>query len=417
MNRYAHIDALCAVAMLLAIFSNITLGIIPGALGLTPIFTVAGFLITFYALRERDNTREFDKAGFATRRLMKISPPFVLLIGVPTLFYKGTGGEVDDIDFVGQVFSYYNLQLMYRQDPVLPGSEAIWGLSVVMQFYLFFLLVWPLFVGSENYYRHMVKLSLSLVVGSALLRIVLTLTGAETSRIAFAPDTRAEALFVGVYAALWYHRYRKDEMVLGKELHARHYAPSRGLNEGRTIPLLGTNSLLFLCLGGFFLPFLLDWEVLTHTLHYSLQAWATAGFILWGLVASREALGQKIYMALLAKPIQILGRGNYSIYLVHGTVAAYIIPLLDGYPTYVKVSLALAASVAVGMLAFTLIELPAQNIKRRFLTSTWRKREAAAAAPPEFTRRARRQLEKKWRSQYVFIQSSSQAAQRSSTTF
>lgn len=414
MNRYAHIDAICAFAMLIAVFTNIAFGITPGALGMTPIFTVAGFLITFYALKERDHTGTFDMAGFATRRLMKISPPFVLLIGVPTLFYTSGGGDVDDIDFVGQVVSYYNFQLMYRQDPVLPGSEAIWGLSVVMQFYLFFLLVWPLLVGSENYYRHMVKLCLAIVFGSAVLRVVLLISGASEERIGFGTDARAEALFVGVFAALWYHRYRNDEMVLGREIQGRRYSVDLELNDGRTIPLLSKNWVPLTCLAAFTLPFFLEIHALEQTLNYTLQAWSTAGFILWGLVAARQPLGQRIYMALLAKPIQVLGRANYSIYLVHGTVAALVLPQLTSYPAYVRVSLALIASVLVGMVAFSLIELPAQYIKRRFLTATWRKREAAAAAPPEFTRRARRQLEKKWRSQYVFIQSSSQAAQRNS---
>lgn len=178
--------------MLIAVFTNISFGITPGALGMTPLFTVAGFLITFYALKERDHTGTFDMAGFATRRLMKISPPFVLLIGVPTLFYTSGGGDVDDIDFVGQVVSYYNFQLMYRQDPVLPGSEAIWGLSVVMQFYLFFLLVWPLLVGSENYYRHMVKLCLAIVFGSAVLRVVLLISGASEEHVLGSEPTHAQ---------------------------------------------------------------------------------------------------------------------------------------------------------------------------------------------------------------------------------
>ena len=378
MNRYAHIDAMRAFAVLLVVFSHAGLSFVPGGSGVTIFFAISGFIITYLILRERDKTGGFDVAGFDIRRLLKIAPPLLLAIVLPTAIYWLRGGAVNLLDFLGQVFFFFNLRYLDSEITVLPGTHVMWSLSIEEQFYLIFALIWLFMVRWERYRKSLVVLGALVITYSSLARWVLHESGASTDRIYFGTDTRVEAIAIGMLTALWYHRYANDEMVRGRDVSQHRYRSGSLVQGGRTIPLLGRNWVFFAALGLYLITLIIRDDLFRDTLRYSLQAWAASVLMLWGLVGSRQPLGDAIHRLLAWKPLQIIGLSSYSIYLVHDVLNKMIEPYLHGWSTLAQVALLVPLGLGAGVLMYLLIEIPVQKFKDRHFASSWKKQEQAA---------------------------------------
>lgn len=380
MNRYAHIDAMRAFAVLLVVFSHAGLKFVPGGSGVTIFFAISGFIITYLLLRERDKTGRFDVAGFYIRRLLKIAPPLILVIVIPTLVYWAMGGTIDSLDFMGQVFFFFNLRYLDSQITVLPGSHVMWSLSIEEQFYLIFAIIWLFMVRWRNYRNALTLLGLAVILYSSLSRWVLFDAGATSDRIYFGTDTRIEAITIGMLTALWYHRYSDDEMVRGRHLEGRHYMPSGGLtSDGYTIPLLGRNWVLFTAVGVYLMTLVIRDATFRETIRYSLQAWSASAIMLWGLVASRQPLGATIHRWLAWRPLQLIGLSSYSIYLVHDILYKAIEGHLEALPVAAQVGILVPPGVIAGVLIYLIVEVPVQRFKERRFSANWKKPKSAHA--------------------------------------
>lgn len=373
MNRYAHIDAMRAFAVLLVVFSHAGLKFVPGGSGVTIFFAISGFIITYLLLRERDKTGRFDIVGFYIRRLLKIGPPLVLVIVLPTFGYKALGGDVNPIDFMGQVFFFFNLRYLDSEITVLPGSHVMWSLSIEEQFYLIFAIIWLFMVRWSNYQKALTILGIAVILYSSISRFVLFESGATSSRIYFGTDTRIEAIAIGMLTALWYHRYSEEEVVLGRYAQGRHYIPSGKItDDGYTIPILGRNWVLFTALGVYVMTLVIREDAFRDTLRYSLQAWSASFIMLWGLVASRQPLGESIHRLLAWRPLQLLGLSSYSIYLVHDVLYKAFEPYLRGLPMAAQIALLVPVGIGVGILIYVSIEIPVQQFKDRWFGASWK---------------------------------------------
>ena len=100
--------------------------------------------------------------------------------------------------------------------------------------------------------------------------------------------------------------------------------------------------------------------------------------MLWGLVGSRQPLGDAIHRLLAWKPLQIIGLSSYSIYLVHDVLNKMIEPYLHGWSTLAQVALLVPLGLGAGVLMYLLIEIPVQKFKDRHFASSWKKQEQAA---------------------------------------
>ena len=140
-SRFQHIDAMRAFAVALVVFSHAGLTFVPGGSGVTVFFCISGFWITYTMLRERERTGGFDWGGFYFRRAVKLAPPLVLIIVIPTLIYS-LFHRIDWLDFLGQVFFFFNWRYTDSEVLVMPGSVVTWSLSIEEQFYLVIALVW-----------------------------------------------------------------------------------------------------------------------------------------------------------------------------------------------------------------------------------------------------------------------------------
>src|SRR3954469_19419128 len=84
-NRFAHIDAMRAVAVGLVVVAHAGLDrVVPGGSGVTIFFSISGFIITYLVLRERDSAGGFAVGHFYLRRALKLGPPLVVIVFIPT---------------------------------------------------------------------------------------------------------------------------------------------------------------------------------------------------------------------------------------------------------------------------------------------------------------------------------------------
>ncbi len=376
MNRYAHIDALRAFAVLLVVFAHAGLTFVPGGSGVTIFFVISGFIITFLLLREREKTGGFDIFGFYLRRLIKIVPPLALVVIVPTLIYMALGGSIDVLDFLGQIFFFINWRYLDSQISVLPGTHVTWSLSIEEQFYLVFALIWLFAVKSRHYLKIVVGIAVVAIVYSMLARFFLFLDGASTDRIYFGTDTRVEAIAVGTLVAVWFFTHRSSESVLGKPLAGRRYAHQ--LQE-RTVPMLGRDWVMILAVAMYLFSLVYRDELFRETLRYTLQAVAAALMVLWGQVASRQGLGNLVMSILQWRFLQVLGLSSYSIYLVHDVLYKLLEPHLHFLPKPLLVLVLVAIGLAAGILLWKVVEVPALAWKDRHFASANTKSEMAAA--------------------------------------
>ncbi|MFW0108064.1 acyltransferase family protein [Rothia sp. P7181] len=369
MNRYAHIDAMRAFAVLLVVFSHAGLSFVPGGSGVTIFFVISGFIITFLLLREREQTGGFDVNGFYMRRLIKIFPPMLLALIIPTLIYMSLGGKIDIIDFLGQIFFFFNWRYLDSQVTVLPGSVVTWSLSIEEQFYLVFALIWLFAVKSKHYKKIVAGIASTAIVYSICSRIYLSLHHATGDRIYFGTGTRVEAIALGTLVALWFFTYRNTPAVQGRPVVGTRFRNTRRIRDGRTVPLMGRNTIVILAVLLYLVSLLIRDEFFRQTIRYTIQAIAAAMMILWGQVAIREKLGDQLMHILRWKGLQLLGLASYSIYISHDVLYHFLEPHLGMLPRPVLVLTLVASGLTLGILMYRCIEVPALRYKDRHFAS------------------------------------------------
>ena len=109
---------------------------------MTIFFTISGFIITTLLLTEWRRFGKFDIRGFYTRRAIKIVPPMVIAVVVPTFIFAITGGAINWSAFMGQMFFITTGSSPAEGILSISGTSVVWSLSIEEQFYLLFALIW-----------------------------------------------------------------------------------------------------------------------------------------------------------------------------------------------------------------------------------------------------------------------------------
>ncbi|WP_028050864.1 acyltransferase [Cellulomonas sp. URHD0024] len=351
-GRYEHIDALRALAVMLVVVAHAGLGgVVPGGSGVTIFFAISGFIITHILLTEREKTGAFSVSDFYLRRLLKLAPPFLLLIAVPTLLWAITN-PLDWGAFASQVFFTFNWVYMHGLPAVLPGSPVVWSLAIEEQFYIAFALIW---LGAVLLRRHLMFLSIAAgatIVGSLTIRILLVSSDGALGahrRIYYGTDTRADGIAFGILAAVLFALSRRGRL------------PARV----RTAVASGWAPAFALVL--YLASLVIRDEWFRETLRYTFQAAAAAAVILYGLERRdgrvREALGRVAGIRI----VQVIGLASYSIYLIHLVVDVALRPLLAGWPTALAFGVSVVSGVAIGVAVWAWLERPVEAFKRRLM--------------------------------------------------
>ncbi|NUU16851.1 acyltransferase [Cellulomonas humilata] len=362
-GRYEHIDALRAVAVLLVVVAHAGLGaVVPGGSGVTIFFAISGFIITHILLVERERTGRFSLSDFYLRRLLKLAPPFLLIIAIPTLIYA-LWRPIDWGAFGSQVFFAFNWVYMQGPALVLPGSAVVWSLAIEEQFYIAFALIWLCAGLLRRRLVFLTAIALTTVVGALVLRLVIvagTTPELAHRRIYYGTDTRVDGIACGILAAVVFALLRQQQV--GPRLRAA---------IGSTwVPVAA--AVLYLAS----LTIRDPW--FRETFRYTFQAVATAAVILYGLERQDGRFRQVFGAVVGARPVQIIGLASYSIYLVHLVAGHALRPLTQGWPFPARFVLTASVGVALGVAVWHFLERPVEAYKAALMA---RRRRARAPEP------------------------------------
>lgn len=207
------LDGLRVLAILAVLVYHANPSWLPGGyFGVIVFFVITGYLTTLSIEREIGRTGRLDYPRFVLRRVTRLLPSMLAVVGVttllcvflaPNLLPKVKSDAVPALLFVENVF-YIVRNVSYFANAGLPSPLThFWYLGVVMQFYV----IWPLvLLGMRKVVRSR-RTACSAVgilsVASAVLMAVLYDPAGDTARIYYGPDTRAAELLLGALAALW----------------------------------------------------------------------------------------------------------------------------------------------------------------------------------------------------------------------
>jgi peptidoglycan/LPS O-acetylase OafA/YrhL len=346
-SRFAHIDALRAFAVLLVVVAHAGLGsIVPGGSGVTIFFAISGFIITFLLLRERDKTGGFSARSFYRRRAVKIVPPLVLIIVLPTLVYA-LFAPVDPVVVLAQIFFVFNWVYLAGAGGALPGSGVVWSLSIEEQFYLVFAVIWLLTVRSRHWRRIITACAAVGIVYSLAARMLLASDPEMSRRIYYGSDTRLDGIAWGVLAAIAYHLWQE-----------------RGSIRNGWTRLLGSDWSFLGAIVLYAASLLIRDEIFRDTFRFSFQSVATCLVILYGLLPGQSALRSFFYSVSATRLVSLIGLASYSIYLVH-LVLNNAVRDLVALPQFVEVVVLATLGIAAGILVYRTVEVPVHRWNAR----------------------------------------------------
>lgn len=347
-NRFAHIDAMRAFAVALVIFEHAGFNKVPGDAGVTVFFTISGFIITYVLLRERDRTNGFAAGGFYLRRILKLGPPFLVAILLPTLVYA-IWHPVSWLAVGSQVFFSYNWVQVFATPAslqVLPGSDVVWSLAVEEQFYIVFAVVWLFLVRRTNWRRTLAFLCVAAIAVSVSLRLWIMISGAyELGRehLLRGTDARMDAIAWGVLAAL-----------------AFHYCQTNG---AKWLGIFSRNSAPMIALAVFVAVLAIPSEWIG--LRMTLQPLCAVAVILWGLLPNGTRFQDSVYRMVSWGWVQFIGLASYSLYIAHDVVMAPLRGVLAGWPLPISGALVLICGTAVGVAVYLAVEKPVMAWRQR----------------------------------------------------
>lgn len=149
-----YIDGARGIAIAFVVLSHAGLGkIIPGKFGVTLFFFLSGYLITRLLLAEMQEKGRIDFGSFYLRRLFRLYPALLVMIGCSVIATKIMQYTLPLKDIWASLFYYTNYYIGWFRTPVEdPGRilDILWSLSVEEHFYLGFPLLLQFFLKAAT---------------------------------------------------------------------------------------------------------------------------------------------------------------------------------------------------------------------------------------------------------------------------
>jgi len=323
--RLKYIDGLRAFAVLAVVLAHHSVYLVPTAFGVTLFFVISGFVITRLLLKEHAIVGGFRVKAFFARRALKILPPFIVAISLPTflLWHKE---HFDSMAVFSQHFFFYNWYQIFNLNiaapkpsgnAVLQGSQVVWSLAVEEQFYILVALLWFLLSRKLDAVRSLRITFLVAFFGSVLIRAWIAnfgefeRSGAEiVARIIWGTDCRLSGIALGGLLAI---------SVSGAKplISQSNWLLTQIQKYSRTFFVIG------LCL----IPITyLTHKVMNQTFSdiFDLTFQELAAYLLIATGLTQKGWPHAIRRMVEAKPIQLIGIASYSIYLVHFPFKRYV---------------------------------------------------------------------------------------------
>jgi peptidoglycan/LPS O-acetylase OafA/YrhL len=362
-RRLPYLDGIRAIAVLVVVLFHAGVSWVGGGLlGVDVFFVLSGFLITSLLCTEFVAEATVRLGAFWARRARRLLPAlFILLLGVSAYAYFFSS-TVDVASVRGDAFStlfyFSNWHFILSDQGYFVQSASpspllhTWSLAVEEQYYL----LWPLV--ALFVLRRWRRPGLAVVAGvgalaSAGLMAALYHAGVSIDRLYYGTDTRVQALLVGSFLGV---------ISSGRTWRAfdpRWARTPRGRATGILLAVVGCLGLLWawhalqgqdpmLYQGGFLLVAVFAAAVIT-----SVMSWPTSALAL----------------VLSIRPLVLLGRISYGVYLYHWPLFLVIDQAHTGLQGFPLLVVRLAATFAAAYLSWRFVEEPIR--RGRWLTS-WR---------------------------------------------
>jgi len=361
------LDGVRALAVLAVLADHAGVPGLPGGfIGVDVFFVLSGFLITSLLLDEQRRTGRVDLAAFWARRARRLLPAaavMVLTVGVCQQLFapdSTAGLRGDALAALGWVanwrFAYQGTDY-FSQGGTASPLQHTWSLGVEEQYYL----IWPLILlavtvliarrsGRAGVHRRAAadgqRRALAVVAGtlaavSALEAVVLA-GHASLGRVYFATDTRAQALLIGALAACVFARYWPSG----------HRSRPQWTPRGRVI--IGAVSITGLAV----------LAVIAHRATGSTAEFHHGLLTAVAFAAAAVIVGVTLYQdgmlarALTVRPLVVLGRISYGVYLWHWPVFLALDGARTGLSGLPLLILRCLITLAAASASWVLIEVP-----------------------------------------------------------
>jgi peptidoglycan/LPS O-acetylase OafA/YrhL len=289
------LDGIRAIAVSLVFYAHSGLErFIPGGLGVTIFFVLSGFLITTLMRIEYGKRGHIGFGSFYLRRLIRLMPPLVIVVGVAWLLSSlgVIDGRFSLAGLLSALFYFGNYHVIAQDFAGMPGGMGIvWSLAIEEHYYL----LYPPLAALLLHWRRPAAsvMVLALLCAAVLLwRYWLVLHDANLNYIMMATDTRVDAILIGCALALGLNPWLD---------------PLPAKRPGLQWFLAATSVIVLI------FTFVYRDEFFRLTLRYTLQSLAIA-VLLYLAVAHHD---RSPFRWLGARPLVYIGSISYSIYLSH----------------------------------------------------------------------------------------------------
>lgn len=338
------LDGLRAISIALVVVSHFGLhAVVPGGLGVTVFFFVSGFIITRLILLEYARDGHVSLGNFYLRRVVRLSPALLVYVALSVAIFVLAGWKFNGIEVLAAIFywaNYYHIFFRFTGVPDFGSPLLIlWSLAVEEHFYMFF----PFFLLALRYEkRRLLWFSGAILVVCIVWRLWLVfgigIDSLPKDRIYKATDTRLDSILYGVFLSIliW--------------------------NRKAGISLLQHRGAFIAGVSTIFLTLVVRTDEFRESVRYSLQGLAMIP-IVYGLVFDDRL--SKLRSILETRPMVLVGRWSYSLYLYHWLAVCAADSLVATKFSFNWIVVAFGLS-ATGMLfSYYAVEMPFMGLRRR----------------------------------------------------
>ena len=317
-----------------------------GFLGVSTFFTLSGFLITALLLVERETTGEVSLRDFWGRRARRLLPAALAAMALATLFvaFAGSAEQVRGLrgDIAASLLYLANWHFVLESQSYgdlfsIDPSPLLhfWSLAIEEQVYVVYPLIIAALTGAAHRSREMLLGVLGLAATVSLL--IQAEAGFDPDRVYFGTDTRASEFLIGGLLAVVLQNRRVTEG-LRDSTSARFGVAVVGLVAFQGVALL--------------------WILSSQKAEWLYQGGFTAYALLSGtLILAAVTPDNPVRAMLGVRPLRVIGRISYGLYLYHWPVFLWVGRMTDLGP-YPRFVLEIALTSALAVASYRFLEKP-----------------------------------------------------------
>ena len=365
-NRLYRLDALRAFSVIIVVLGHSTQYFPYDQIGVIIFFVISGFIITRLLISEQNRTNQFNVVAFYMRRLLKIVPPLLALIVIPSILVQVF--QHTRFPALGsQIFFYFNYWIVNNgQSGYLRGSGVVWSLSIEEQFYLLIALAWVCIVRMKSSAKWLLYLYAGIFLASSVSKFFIDY--AQNDRLIYGTQNRISAIALGGILAICISN--PFNFKLENKLK---------LSVPASTFLLTISLALFLTSASFIFLNSSNIENTNATagndfVWHLVFAEFGALFLVWSAVLD-DGWPKLVEKISKNSVIQMVGLASYSIYLVHHVVIFAISQTVEDIPSrWIQVIMRVLIGLCVGILAHHVFDKPFEKYR-----TYWRNRAALSS--------------------------------------